>query len=86
MQYLRSLTIFLSFVAFSTFAGTGGEMEPRTVFTMLGFLTYRIREKFRGRKVSRFSQFYSYSESFIMKYSYKVNYNRAFLANVNILT
>ena len=31
-------TVFLSFVAFSTFAGTGGEMEPRTVFTTLSYL------------------------------------------------
>ena len=35
-----------------------------------------IREKFRGRKVLWFSWFYSYSESFTMKYSYVVsNYN-----------
>ena len=33
-------TVFLSFVGFSTFAGTGGEMEPRVVFTTLGIFTY----------------------------------------------
>ena len=33
-------TVFLSFIGFSTFAGTGGEMNARTVFTTLGIFTY----------------------------------------------
>ena len=33
-------TVFLSFVGFSTFAGIGGEMNPRIVFTTLGIFTY----------------------------------------------
>lgn len=33
-------TLFLSFVGFSTFAGTGGEMNPRVVFTTLGIFAY----------------------------------------------
>lgn len=33
-------TVFLSFVGFSTFAGTGGEMKPQVVFTVLGIFTY----------------------------------------------
>jgi len=30
-------TMLLSFVSFSVFAGTGGELSPRVVFTALGF-------------------------------------------------
>lgn len=33
-------TVFLSFISFSIFAGTGGQMEPRIVFTTLGIFTY----------------------------------------------
>ena len=33
-------TVFLSFIGFSTFAVTGGEMNALTVFTTLGIFTY----------------------------------------------
>ena len=40
------------------------ELKHTYVCRMIVQSVYRIREKFRGRKVSWFSRFYSYSESF----------------------